>query len=228
LLCWMLFEKNKKGLLQEAPIFDQVRQACQLVGRSPVQVLVVSKNQGIEAIIPLLKEGHRWFGENRLQEAIVKWPVLRHQFPGICLHLIGPLQTNKVKKAVSLFNVIESVDRSPLALAIAKEWQENLENRALRKILIQVNTGREPQKSGVLVENLKDLINLCQDQGLPLTGLMGIPPVHEDSASHFHLLAELAHKYSLPDLSMGMSGDFPAAIACGATWVRLGTAVFKK
>lgn len=219
LLCWMPFGKNKT-IIKAA--YETVRQACQAAGREPVPILAVSKNQSVERIRPLLEAGHRWFGENRVQEATDKWPDLRLQYPDLRLHLIGPLQTNKVKQALKLFDVIESVDRPKLLLALVKEWKK--EGRRTRKILIQVNTGCEPQKSGVLKEDLPALIDLCRFHALPLTGLMCIPPATEDPAHHFHLLAGLAHTHKLSDLSMGMSSDYPMAIAYGASWVRLGTA----
>ena len=219
LSCWMLFEKNKTTPLETA--YETVKQVCQAAGRGPVPILAVSKNQSIERILPLLEAGHRWFGENRVQEAADKWSSLCPQYPDLRLHLIGPLQTNKVKQALKLFDVIESVDRPQLVLALAKEWKEG--GQRTLKILIQVNTGREPQKSGVLSESLPALIDLCRTHALPLTGLMCIPPANEDPARHFRLLADLAHTHNLSDLSMGMSSDYPIAIAHGASWVRLGT-----
>lgn len=219
----MRFEKNKVSLNQ---VYKTIREACQATGRSPhsVSLLAVSKNQTGEAILPLLKAGHRWFGENRVQEAAAKWPNLCQQYPDIRLHLIGPLQTNKVKQALELFDVIESVDRPKLVLALAKEWGNS--TQITSKILIQVNTGREPQKSGVLREDLPALIDLCRTSSLPLTGLMSIPPADEDPTPHFQLLADLARDNNLSDLSMGMSGDYPIAIAHGATWVRIGKALW--
>jgi hypothetical protein len=219
----MLFEKSKEILNR---VRETVNQACQTAGRVPdaASILAVSKNQSIEKIVPFLQAGHRWFGENRVQEAAAKWPALRLLYPDLRLHLIGPLQTNKVKQALGLFDVIESVDRPQLILALAKEWENGA--RITSKILIQVNTGCEPQKSGVLREDLPALVDLCRAQRLPLTGLMCIPPAHEDPAHHFRLLADLARIYNLSDLSMGMSGDYPIAIAHGATWVRLGTALW--
>lgn len=219
LLCWMLFEKNKTIIKK---IYEAVRQACHTAGRESVPILAVSKNQPIERILPLLEAGHRWFGESRVQEAANKWSSLRVQYPDLRLHLIGPLQTNKVKQALNLFDVIESVDRPQLVLALAKEWEN--EGRRTCKILIQVNTGREPQKSGVMKENLPALIDLCCTHALTLTGLMCIPPATEDPAIHFQLLANLAHTHKLSDLSMGMSGDYLMAIAHDASWIRLGTA----
>lgn len=228
LSCWMLLEKNKP--LEH--IRKTIEQACLSADRSPnsVNLLAVSKNQPVEEITSLINNGQRWFGENRVKEAAAKWPALRALYPDICtefrLHLIGPLQTNKVKQALTLFDVLESVDRAHLVQALTKEW--NNASRLTRKILIQVNTGRESQKSGVLQENLPNLIDLCHTYDLPLTGLMCIPPAHEDPIPHFQLLAQLALSHNLTDLSMGMSADFPAAIACGATWVRVGSALWPK
>ena len=217
LFCWMLSEKNKTVI---ETVYETVRQACQAAGREPIPILAVSKNQSVERIAPLLEVGHRWFGESRVQEAAHKWANLRPQYPDLRLHLIGPLQTNKAKQALGLFDVIESIDRPQLVLALSKEWQKGKQRAC--KVLIQVNTGREPQKSGVLKENLPALIDLCHAHALPLTGLMCIPPSTEDPAYHFQLLADLAHNYKLPDLSMGMSSDYLTAIAHGASWVRVG------
>lgn len=219
----MRFEKNKVALNQ---VYETIQQTCRTIGRLPhsVSLLAVSKNQSVEAILPLLKAGHRWFGENRVQEAAAKWPHLRQQYPDLRLHLIGSLQTNKVSQALEVFDVIESVDRPQLVLKLAKEWGNP--KRITGKILIQINTGREPQKSGVLPENLSALIELCRSYSLPLTGLMSIPPVDGDPALHFQQLADFAQSHNLPDLSMGMSGDYPIAIAHGATWVRVGKALW--
>jgi hypothetical protein len=196
---------------------------CKMASES-IPIVAVSKTRSAEEILPFLQDGHRWFGENRVQEAMVKWPPLRENYPDIRLHLIGSLQTNKAKQAVELFNVIETVDRPEVVIALSKAWDSPV--RLTDKILIQVNTGREPQKGGVLVENLAALVALCHDQSLPLTGLMAIPPVNEDSIPHFRMLAELVRTHGLPDLSMGMSQDYQAALDQGATWVRLGRAFF--
>jgi PLP dependent protein len=191
---------------------------------TPVPIVAVSKTRSPEEILPFLQNGHRWFGENRVQEVMAKWPPLRESYPDIRLHLIGSLQTNKAERAVELFNIIETVDRPELVMALKKAWDNPA--RITDKILIQVNTGQEPQKGGVLVENLAALVSLCQDQSLPLTGLMCIPPVNEDPIPHFRMLAELAQTHGLLDLSMGMSEDYQAALDHGATWVRLGRAFF--
>lgn len=219
--------------LDHADVLDQWRQVQQELAdaalaaqRAPsdVRLVAVSKTHGAERIIPLLEAGHRLFGENRVQEAAGKWPELRKRFPDLKLHLIGPLQSNKVKEAVELFDAIETVDREKLARALAAE-----QARTGKRLdcYIQVNTGAEPQKAGVLPEEADRLITLCRDElGLAVAGLMCIPPVEEDPARHFDLLAAIAARHGLPALSMGMSGDFPAAIAHGATHVRVGTAIF--
>ena len=219
----MLSEKNSCTLTDALKNIDK---ACQKAGRTSgeVSLLAVSKNQAADRIMPLLKAGHRWFGENRVQEAIAKWPGLRAAYPNIRLHLIAPLQHNKIKQALKVFNVIESIDRPSLVLALGKAWKSS--PCLPDKILIQVNTGREPQKSGVLIENLPALVKLCQEHALPLKGLMTIPPLEADPVPHFRLLASLARKHALPELSMGMSGDYCQAIAEGATWVRLGTTLW--
>jgi len=195
-------------------------------GRAPgsVTLVAVSKVHGTGTILPVLKAGHRVFGENRVQEAQTKWPELKAQFPDVELHLIGPLQTNKVKDAVELFDVIESVDRPKLARALATEFEKQ---GVKRDCFIQVNTGAEDQKAGVLPAEADDFIRLCRDElKLPVQGLMCIPPVDEEPALHFALLRKIAERNGLSALSMGMSADFETAIDLGATHVRIGTAVF--
>lgn len=190
----------------------------------PVTLVAVSKFHPVEAVRDALAAGHRVFGENRVQEAKGKFPALRAEFPDLQLHLIGPLQTNKVRDAVALFDVIETVDRPKLARALADEMARS----GLRpKVLIQVNTGREPQKAGVDPDQLDAMVAVCRDEyGLPLAGLMCIPPAEDDPVPHFRLLASLAARHGLATVSMGMSGDFEAAIAEGATHVRVGSAIF--
>ena len=188
-----------------------------------IQLVAVSKMQPEARVQEALAAGHRLFGENRVQEAQRRWGALKGQYPEVRLHLIGPLQTNKVAEAVALFDVIETVDREKLARALAAEMVK--QNRHL-PCFIQVNTGAEAQKAGVAVEALPALLAVCKDCGLNITGLMCIPPVDEPPALHFALLKKLADRHDLPFLSMGMSGDYKAAIALGATHIRLGTAVF--
>ncbi|HYE00715.1 MAG TPA: YggS family pyridoxal phosphate-dependent enzyme [Alphaproteobacteria bacterium] len=195
-------------------------------GRPPgsAALVAVSKTHPAESVAAALAAGQRLFGENRVQEAKAKFPALRERHPDLRLHLIGPLQTNKAREAVALCDVIESVDRPKLAHALAEAMAKTGRRPEL---LIQVNIGREPQKAGVEPEGLDALVALVRDElGLPLRGLMCIPPAEEDPAPHFARMAALADRHGLPVRSMGMSGDFPAAIAAGATHVRVGTALF--
>lgn len=205
-----------------AGIVDAARGA----GRDPSEITLVAvgKGHGVARIRPALAAGHRVFGENRVQEAAEKWPDLRKEFSGIALHLIGPLQTNKVRQAVRMFDVIETVDRLKLARALATE----MERAAPRPdCFIEVNTGAEPQKAGVLPGDADAFIKACRsDFGLPVKGLMCIPPVEEEPSLHFALLRKIAHRNGLSGLSMGMSADYQVAIAFGATHVRVGTAIF--
>lgn len=186
-------------------------------------LIAVSKHQPPEKVAITLQIGQRLFGENRVQEALAKWPTLKEAYPDIQLHLIGPLQTNKAKEAVALFDAIQTLDRPKLATALLKEMQA--QNRR-PECYIQVNTGHEPQKAGVMPEEADNFIRQCIADGLPVTGLMCIPPAGEDPVPHFTLLKTLAQRNNLPNLSMGMSGDYMQAIACGATHVRVGTAIF--
>ncbi len=189
-----------------------------------VTLVAVSKTHDAARIRPVLAAGHRVFGENRVQEAEAKWPALRAEFPGIELHLIGPLQSNKAREAVALFDVIESVDRPKIAEALAREMTAQGRRPAC---LVQVNTGEEEQKAGILPRDADAFIARCRDEwALPVQGLMCIPPVDEEPALHFALLREIARRNGLPVLSMGMSGDFETAITLGATHVRVGTAIF--
>ena len=203
----------------------EIDKACSENGRESgsVRLIAVSKTFSADDIRPALAAGHRDFGENRVQEAEGKWPELQGAFPDVRLHLIGPLQTNKVRDAVSLFDVIHSVDREKLAMAIAKE-QERQGRRP--ETFIQVNTGSEPQKAGVEPGHTNELLGRCRDLGLNVCGLMCIPPVEEEPALHFALLHKLAVECGLERLSMGMSGDYVTAIAFGATDVRVGSAIF--
>jgi len=191
---------------------------------SMVNLIAVSKKQPQEKIQEMLDCGHRFFGENRVQEAQEHWSELRLEYQGLKLHLIGPLQTNKVKDAVALFDVIESVDRPKLVPILAQEMKK--QSKEHMPCLIQVNTGEEAQKSGILPHELDDFLNLCQQEGLNVVGLMCIPPRAEPPALHFAFLKKLADQYGLKELSMGMSSDFEKAIPLGATYVRVGTALF--
>lgn len=209
-----------------AAIQARMAGAARAAGRDAdsVRLVAVSKMQPPERVAAALAAGHRLFGENRVQEALGRWGGLRPDHPDLTLHLVGPLQTNKVRDAVALFDVIETVDRPKLARALTAEMA-----RTGRRpdFLIQVNTGEEPQKAGVAPDGLGDLLALCGDElDLPVRGLMCIPPIGEPPALHFALLSELAGQCGLAELSMGMSEDFETAIRHGATLVRVGTALF--
>lgn len=207
---------------------DRINKACvrnkKIIREvSEVNLVAVSKKQPIERIHAMLEAGHRLYGENRVQEAKERWENLRDQYSDLTLHLIGPLQTNKVKEAVALFDVIETVDRPKLATALAKEMKK--QNRIV-PCFIQINTGAEDQKAGVLPGELPAFLNLCRDEGLNIMGLMCIPPVDEPPALHFAFLKKLADEHGLKELSMGMSSDFEKAVPLGATYVRVGSALF--
>jgi len=200
--------------------------ACRRARRDPrsVTLVAVSKTVSADAIAPVIAAGHRVFCENRVQEAKAKWPPLAARFPDLELHLIGPLQTNKVREAVALFDAIHSVDRPGLCEALAREHAR--QSRRPR-LFVQVNTGAEPQKAGVLPGDTDGFLASCRDaHGLDIIGLMCIPPVDEPPAPHFALLAKIAARNGLKLLSMGMSADFALAIELGATHVRVGTAIF--
>lgn len=187
------------------------------------EILLASKQQPAEIIKNLLEAGHHLFGENYVQEALGKWPPLRASYPKLRLHLIGPLQTNKVAAALSLFDVIESVDRPKLAEMLAKEQQK----QSLQKeYFVQVNTGSEDQKGGIPPQKTQELVVFCQNIGLKVKGLMTIPPADQHPAPHFSLLYSLAQRCGLKELSMGMSQDYPIAIRLGSTQLRLGTKIF--
>lgn len=189
-----------------------------------VTLVAVSKTYGPEAIEPVLEAGQRGFGENRVQEAQGKWPALKARFPDIELHLIGPLQSNKAREAVALFDVIHTIDRPRIAEAIAAEMAK--QGRRPR-LFVQVNTGDEPQKAGIAPKEAAAFVGMCRDTlKLEITGLMCIPPVDEEAAVHFAFLAKRAKELGLAGLSMGMSADFETAIAFGATHVRVGSAIF--
>lgn len=186
--------------------------------------MAVAKRQPMDRIRNLLNAGHRIFGENRVQEAQTKWPDLREEYPDIELHLVGPLQTNKVPEAVALFDVIQSVDRTKLAAKLGEEMTKT--GKSVR-LMVQVNTGEEAQKSGIAPSSLGELISYCHETApLKVEGLMCLPPLVDEPTMHFALLAKLAREHGLPALSMGMSADFEQAVHFGATHVRVGTALF--
>lgn len=200
--------------------------AAELDAKRPqgsVTLVAVSKTHDADTIRPTLEAGQRVYGENRVQEAENKWPALRADYPDLELHLLGPLQSNKAREAVALFDVIESVDRPKIAQALAEEMQRQ---GRCPSCLVQINTGLEPQKAGIPPQDADTFITACKDLGLPITGLMCIPPADENPAPHFALLREIARRNGLEVLSMGMSGDYQTAIALGATHVRVGTAIF--
>lgn len=188
-----------------------------------VHLIAVSKVQPLDRVQAVLAQGHRLFGENYVQEAAGKWPDLRAQFGAVAVHMIGPLQTNKAKQAVELFDAIHSVDRIGLAEKLARMAQGRGASPA---VFVQVNTGAEPQKAGILPPDLDGFVAQCRALDLPVQGLMCIPPEAEDARPHFAMLAELAARNGLAGLSMGMSSDFEAAIAAGATHIRVGSAIF--
>lgn len=208
-----------------AEIQARVASACEAAGRNPadVRLIAVSKVQPNERVAAVLDQGHRIFGENKVQEAAGKWPAFRDQYEGIELHLIGPLQTNKVKQAMQLADAIHTVDRAKLANTIARHAQEL---GTCPDLFVQVNTGEEPQKAGVLPHEADAFIAEVRALDLPLKGLMCIPPVDEEPSLHFALLGKIAARNDLAGLSMGMSSDFESAIALGATHIRVGSAIF--
>ncbi|OPB30281.1 YggS family pyridoxal phosphate-dependent enzyme [Bartonella sp. WD12.1] len=189
-----------------------------------VEFIAVSKTVTAEQIVPLLQAGQLLFGENRVQEAAQKWPHLREQFEAIKLHLIGPLQSNKVVEAVKIFDVIQTVDREKIAQKLSEEMHRQ---KKYLPCYVQVNIGLEPQKSGIAPQEVADFVSLCKNQyGLDIIGLMAIPPVEENPGPYFALLAKLAKKAGVPKLSMGMSNDFKTALQFGANVLRIGTALF--
>ena len=194
-------------------------------GRAPgsVTLIAVSKVQPAERVAAVLAAGQRVFGENRVQEAQGRWPQFLERFAGVELHLIGPLQTNKARAAVELFQAIHSVDRPRLVTTLARLADER---GACPDLFVQVNTGSEPQKAGCLPDDTEALVTQARGLGLPVRGLMCIPPEDQEAEPHFRLLADLAARNGLAGLSMGMSGDFETAVACGATHVRVGSAIF--
>ena len=209
-----------------AAVSSDVARACRDANRdvASVTMIAVSKTFSADAIEPVIDAGHRVFGENRVQEAKAKWPELTARHPGIELHLVGPLQSNKAREAVALFDAIHSVDRPSLCEALAKE----IAKQSRRPLLfVEINTGGEPQKAGVLPEQADDFLKSCRETyALAIGGLMCIPPVNEPPAPHFALTAKIARRNGLELLSMGMSADFVTAIEFGATHIRVGTAIF--
>jgi pyridoxal phosphate enzyme (YggS family) len=215
-------------LTQLAEVRERLARAARDADRGPAEITLVcvSKTFPAEEIRPVLGHGERVFGENRVQEAEEKWPGLRADYPDIELHLIGPLQSNKAREAVALFDVIETVDREKIAEALAKEIKRTGKHP---KLYVQVNTGAEPQKAGILPEDADAFIASCREaHGLEISGLMCIPPVNDQASPHFALLNQIAARNGIKDLSMGMSSDFELAIQLGATHVRVGTAIFGK
>ena len=205
---------------------QRIAAAAKGVGRDPdeVTLIAVSKTFGVDDIRPVLEAGHRHFGENRVQEAQGKWPELKADYPELTLHLIGPLQSNKAREAVALFDAIHTIDRPKIAQALANEMDKQGRRPQL---FIQENTGEEEQKAGILAADAGELLAFCQDRlDLEIAGLMCIPPVEEEPAIHFAFLDKLAGELGLTGRSMGMSGDFETAVEMGATHVRVGSAIF--
>ena len=205
---------------------QEIARACKEArrDRASVTLVAVSKTFNADAIAPVIEAGQQVFGENRVQEAKAKWPGLMSAYPGIALHLIGPLQSNKAKEAVALFDAIHSIDRPSICEALAREFASQ-ERRP--QLFVQLNTGEEPQKAGVAPSEADSFIASCREKyQLPISGLMCIPPLNDPAAPHFALTAKIAARNGLKNLSMGMSADFATAIALGATHVRVGSAIF--
>jgi pyridoxal phosphate enzyme (YggS family) len=220
-----MFEDGRRHIMGLQEINERIRDSAVAAGRRPedVTLIAVSKVQPDERVEAVLQQGHRVFGENRVQEAAGKWPEFRTRFDGIALHLLGPLQSNKARQAMELFETIHSIDRLKLARSLARLAQEM---GSCPDLFIQVNSGEEPQKAGIMPADTDDFVAECRALDLPVRGLMCIPPVEEDAGEHFALLAKMATRNGLDGLSMGMSGDFESAIAQGATHVRVGSAIF--
>ena len=208
-----------------ADIQARVAQAERASGRAAgeVTLIAVSKEQPLDRVTPVLQAGHRVFGENKVQEAAGKWPQWRAEYGPLSVHLLGPLQTNKARQAMGLFDAIHSLDRPKLAQTLARLAQEL---GHCPDLFIQVNTGAEPQKAGILPDDADDFIAQARGLDLPVRGLMCIPPVDDNPATHFTMLRDIARRNDLSELSMGMSDDFEIAIAHGATYVRVGSAIF--
>ncbi len=207
-------------------VFNDLEIVSNEIGRDPqsISIVAVSKTHPVGSIRPVLEAGQRLFGENRVQEAMGKWTDLKKEYPDVCLHLIGPLQSNKVRQALKIFDVIETLDRPKLAYNLARVMDETGYQSDL---MIQINTGEEKQKTGILPLQADEFISLCRDElSLPVSGLMCIPPFDEEASLHFALLAKIAKRNGLKDLSMGMSANYLQAVRFGATFVRVGTAIF--
>ena len=213
-----------------ATVEQEIARACNEArrDRASVTLIAVSKTFDADAITPVIEAGQRVFGENRVQEAKAKWPGLMSAYPGLALHLIGPLQSNKAKEAVALFDAIHSVDRPSICEALAKEINKQIDSQKKRpELFVQLNTGEEPQKAGVAPDEADAFITNCREKyGLEISGLMCIPPVDDAPAPHFALTAKIAARNGLNKLSMGMSADFAIAIQFGATHIRVGSAIF--
>ena len=226
-----MIRETTTSLIQPLPtglasVQQDIARACKQARRDPASVtlIAVSKTFDATAIAPIIDAGQRIFGENRVQEAKAKWPGLMTSYQGIVLHLIGPLQSNKAKEAVALFDAIHSVDRPSICEALAKEIKSQ---KKQLELFVQLNTGEEPQKAGVAPDEADAFITDCREKfGLAISGLMCIPPVNEAPAPHFALTAKIAARNGLTNLSMGMSADFATAIQFGATHVRVGSAIF--
>jgi pyridoxal phosphate enzyme (YggS family) len=219
-------EAERLGAERLSAVQRDIAAACAEAGRDPatVTLVAISKTFGAAAIEPVIAAGQRVFGENRVQEAKAKWPALRERYPDVALHLVGPLQSNKVREAVALFDAIHSLDRTSLAAALAKETERQGRQPL---VFVEINTGGEPQKAGVLPQDADAFVAACRaTYGLKIAGLMCIPPYEEPAAPHFALLAQIAERNELNLLSMGMSADFGLAVRFGATHVRVGTAIF--
>jgi len=223
--------ENQSAVIPHSPnglahVEQDIVRACEEArrDRASVTLIAVSKTFDASAITPVIESGQRVFGENRVQEAKSKWPALISAYPGIALHLIGPLQSNKAREAVALFDAIHSVDRPSICQALAKEIDSQ---KKRPELFVQINTGEEPQKAGIAPSEADAFIARCRDTyGLTISGLMCIPPVNEAAAPHFALTAKIAARNGLKNLSMGMSADFTTAIQFGATHIRVGSAIF--
>lgn len=223
------YENSSTILSNYHRIITNLSEIAKSIGLPPTQLMVVTKNQPIEKIIPLLEAGHRFFGENRVQEALLKWPGLKKKYPDCRLHLIGPLQRNKITDALHLFDGIESIDRENLVDSLAGRLQQFSATGipTTQQFLIQINVGQEPQKSGVLPEDFPKLYQYAIERALPINGLMCIPPADQDPTPYFTAFKELAKKYQLTKVSMGMSNDYPLAASLGASWARVGSRIFE-